>query len=166
MKRLLLLIFALASICMVAEAGNRKRNKANADTEQFRYDLEYVKSAGAGVVSVKVWSYSRRASLAYEQSRKNAVHGVLFKGYSGAGATHRPMVKDISVLYDNEEFFKSFFADGGEYQRYVVSSSTQAEELMKVGKDYKALSTVQVNVQALRKRLEEANIITSLSHGF
>ena len=166
MRKLLLLIIALASICMVADAQSRKRKKANADTEQFRYDVEYLESAGAGVSNVKVWSYSRRASIAYEQCRKNAVHGVIFKGYSGSGATHRPLFKDISVFYDQKEFFDSFFADGGEYQRYVISSTTQPEELTKIGKDYKALTTVKVNVQALRKRLEEANIITSLANGF
>lgn len=166
MKKILSLIVVLACCCLVATAGNKKQEKANADTDMFRYDLEYVKSAGSGVVNVKVWSYSKKKEVAAEQNRKNAVHGVLFKGYSGSGAVHNPLVKSATALDEHAEFFRAFFADGGEYQRYVEGSVPGTLEVVKQGKEYKVGIVVRVRTNELRKHLEQANIIRGLSSGF
>ncbi|MBE6196840.1 MAG: hypothetical protein E7137_07075 [Rikenellaceae bacterium] len=166
MKKILSLIVALACCCLVATAGNRKQEKANADTDMFRYDLEYVKSGGSGVVNVKVWSYSKKKEVANEQNRKNAVHGILFKGHSGSGAVFNPIVKSATALSEHAEFFAAFFADGGDYQRYVEGSISGSTEVVKVGKEYKVGAVVRVRTNELRKHLEQANIIRGLSSGF
>lgn len=166
MKKLLSLVVVLACCCLVATAGNRKQMKANADTDMFRYDLEYVKSAGSGVVNVKVWSYSKKKEVAAEQNRKNAVHGVLFKGHSGSGSVHNPIVKSATALSEHAEFFEAFFADGGDYMRYVEGSVSGSTETVKVGKEYKVGVVVRVRTNELRKHLEQANIIRGLSSGF
>ena len=56
------------------------KKKADRDTEQFRYEIDYEKTAGEGIVSVKVSSMSKKPNIAEEQCKKNAVHGVIFKG--------------------------------------------------------------------------------------
>lgn len=165
MKKFLSLVMMLTCVGMVAVAGNRKQKKADADTEGFRYEVESVETAGSGYVNVKVWSYSRRASIAAEQCKKNAVHGVLFKGSTGTGGTHRPLVKDPAALSDHAEFFTAFFAEGGDYMRYVTNAIGN-QETVKVGKEYKVSTLVKVNEGELRRHLEQANIIRSLSSGF
>lgn len=166
MKKFLSLILVLACCCLVATAGNRKQQKANNDTESFRYDLEYVKSGGSGVVNVKVWSYSKKSEVALEQNRKNAVHGVLFKGHSGSGAVFNPIVKSATALSEHAEFFEAFFADGGDYQRYVEGTVPGSTESIKQGKEYKVGAVIRVRTNELRKHLEQANIIRGLSSGF
>uniref|UniRef100_UPI004055C418 hypothetical protein n=1 Tax=Alistipes sp. TaxID=1872444 RepID=UPI004055C418 len=166
MKRVLTLLAMLLCVGMVATAGNRKRNKAETDTRNYRYELEYVQSVGDGMLNVKVWSYSRRASIAIEQCKKNAVHGVLFKGYAGKGATQPPMIRDASDISTHAEFFDAFFAEGGDYQRYVSQSILGTTQTVKVGKDHKVGVVVSVNVRQLRRDLEQAGIIRSLAHGF
>ena len=151
-------------LCLSAIAEN-KQKKADEDTNKFRYELEYVKTAGTGMVNVKVWSYSKKSSIAAEQGKKNAVHGVIFKGFTGNGSTQRPLVKDPAALTNNAEFFEAFFADGGDYLRYVTNVNN-ATETMKVGKEYKIASEITVNKDLLRQHLEKANIIRSLDSGF
>ena len=64
-----------------------------------------------------------------------------------------------------EEYFKSFFADGGEFQKYasILGGTT---EVTKVGGEYKVGVTVSVRKDDLRKALEAAGVIRSLNSGF
>lgn len=162
MKKLFLLCMAVLCLCSGAMAG-RKQKKADNDTYNFRYEIEYVKTVGTGLVNVKVWSFSKHANIAAEQNKKNAIHGILFKGYPGGGASQRPMIKDPSAQTNNEEFFTAFFKN--DYMRYITNVIGPTE-VMKVGDEYKIAAEVTVNKDLLRQHLEKANIIRSLNSGF
>ena len=99
--------------------------------------------------------------------RKNAVHGVIFKGYGGGQGcvSQRPLAPTPGVETQYEEYFKSFFADGGEFQKYasILGGTT---EVTKVGGEYKVGVTVSVRKDDLRKALEAAGVIRSLNSGF
>ncbi len=165
MKKFLLSLLVMA-LCMPASAGLRQK-KANKDTDQFRYEIECAGNAIQGTYLVKVWSYSKTASIAENQCRKNAVHGVIFKGYGGGQGcvSQRPMASNPGVETQFEEYFKSFFSDGGEFQKYasIMSGTT---ETVKVGKEYKVGCVVSVRKDDLRRALEAAGIIRGLSTGF
>lgn len=165
MKKFLLSLLVMA-LCMPASAGLRQK-KANKDTNQFRYEIECAGNAIQGTYLVKVWSYSKTASIAENQCRKNAVHGVIFKGYGGGQGcvSQRPMAPSPGVETQFEEYFKSFFSDGGEFQKYasIMSGTT---ETVKVGKEYKVGCVVSVRKDDLRRALEAAGIIRGLSTGF
>ena len=159
MKKFLLSLLVMA-LCMPASAGLRQK-KANKDTNQFRYEIECAGNAIQGT------SYSKTASIAENQCRKNAVHGVIFKGYGGGQGcvSQRPMASNPGVETQFEEYFKSFFSDGGEFQKYasIMSGTT---ETVKVGKEYKVGCVVSVRKDDLRKALEAAGIVRGLSSGF
>lgn len=163
MKKLLLFM-AVCCLCIDATAGGRKQKKADNDTNKFRYEIEYIKSSGTGIVNVKVWSFSKKSSIAAEQNKKNAIHGILFKGYPGGGASQRPMIKDPSAQTNNAEFFSAFFSNG-DYMQYITKVVGPVE-VMKIGNEYKIAAEVTVNKDLLRQHLEKANIIRSLSSGF
>lgn len=166
MKKLVLLTTCLLLACSVSAAG--KKQKLDDDTYRFRYDIEYSKTAADGMVMVKVWSYSKRADLATEQCRKNAVHGVLFKGYaaSTASASQKPLIKDASIESTKADYFAEFFSDSGPYMRYVSAVIDGSTEVRKVGKEYKVGVVVTVNKDMLRKHLEDAGIVKGLATGF
>ena len=70
---------------------------------------------------------------------------------------------------EKEEFFQSFFADGGKYMKFVSVSNdgaVAAGDRMKIGKEYKIGVVVSVSVANLRKDFEESGIIKSLGAGF
>lgn len=164
MKKFLLSLLVVAC-CMPAIAGDKK--KADKDTNQFRYEIECAGNAVQGTYLVKVWSYSKKANIAEEQCRKNAVHGVIFKGYGGGQGcvAQRPLVNQPGAESQYADYFKNFFAEGGEFQKYasVVAGTT---ETTKVGKEYKVGVTVSVRKDDLRKALEAAGIVRGLSSGF
>lgn len=165
MNRMLISLLAVA-LCMPAMAGIRQR-KADKDTKQFRYEIECGGNAIQGTYLVKVWTYSKSKNVAENQCRKNAVHGVIFKGYGGGQGcvSQRPMANTPGVETQFEDYFKSFFADGGEFQKYA-SIMAGTTETVKVGKEYKVGVVVSVRKDDLRKALEAAGIIRGLSSGF
>lgn len=166
MKRLILIVTMVVLACTTVYADKKK--KLNEDTNRFRYDIEYCKTAADGMVMVKVWSYSKRSHLAMKQCRKNAVHGVIFRGYAGEGSSsHRPLVSDPTIESTKAAYFEAFFDDeNGEYMRYVGSMTDGSAEIRKVGKEYKVGVVVTVSKDMLRKHLENAGIVRSLSSGF
>lgn len=166
MKKSILLISIVATLLGLSSCATQKAS--NKDTARFRYELECAGNASQGSYMVKVWSYSRSPKLAAEQCKKNAVHGVIFKGFSGQNGcvAQAPLVKNPGVEVEYKEFFDRFFSDSnGEYLKYV-SVTSAAQEVVKVGKDYKVGIVVTVQKDALRKALEQAGVIRSLNSGF
>lgn len=149
----------------------RKIKKANEDTEKARYEIEAIEVGLQGTCLVKVWSYSKKPTVAAAQAAKNAVHGVIFKGIPGKDRIpgKKPLVANASVESQYADFFKTFFADGGPYMKYVTLTNNGAIEggdVMKVGKEYKVGVNVSVNNSELRKALEEQGVVKKLNSGF
>ena len=152
------------------KAFSQKQAKANRDTKNWRYEIECAGIGNEGTYMIKVWSYSKRASIATNQAKKNAVHGVIFQGFAGGGqgcTSQRPLASSPSVEDEHAEFFDDFFADGGKYMKYVGSANDGAgSDVVKVGKEYKVGVIVSVLKDNLRKDLEAAGIIKRLDSGF
>jgi hypothetical protein len=162
---LILLVIAV-SVC-----NAQKNKKANKDTEAWRYEVEAVQTGIRGSYLVKVWSYSKKPNVAIEQAKKNAVHGIIFRGFIGTQTVsgQKPLTNNTNLEVEKEDFFKPFFADGGKYMKFVSMSNdgaVAAGDRMKVGKEYKIGVVLSVNVSTLRKDLEEAGIIKTLASGF
>jgi hypothetical protein len=172
MKKTILSISALLMLYALSFAQPIQRNKAEVATKEWRYELECVGVGTQGSYLVKVWSYSKNAKVANEQSKKNAVHGIVFKGYAGSGQkcpSQRALTTQVGVEDQFESFFNKFFADGGDYMKYVSISGDgipKAGDVQKVGKEYKVGIIVSVMKDALRKDLEAAGVIKGLSSGF
>ena len=98
---------------------------------------------------------------------RNAVHGVIFKGFAGGDGCigQKALVPNPGAEMENEEYFRLFFSDKGEYRKYVsiVAGSELSE---KVGKEYRAGAVVSIQKDELRKALEAAGIIKGLNYGF
>ncbi|MCF8463540.1 MAG: hypothetical protein K9G41_01760 [Flavobacteriales bacterium] len=153
-------------------AFGQARRKADKDTENWRYELEVVNEGAQGTYLIKIWSYSKKPQVAFEQAKKNAVHGIVFKGYTGAGRIkgQKALVQDPSAEITHEAFFKEFFADNGKYMKFVQLTTDGAiapGDIMKAGKkEYKVGIVVAVNKDDLRNYLESEKIIRGLSSGF
>lgn len=169
-KRLITIIALVATVPALVFA--QARAKADKDTDQFRYEIECVNQGTSGTYQVKVWSYSKKPKVAVEQTKKNAIHGVLFKGYPGNSrkcTEQRPIVSDPDAEKQHPVFFREFMADGGDYMRFVSLSTDgaiDAGDIMKVGREYKVGVVVNVSKDELRRYLEDKKIIRGLSTGF
>lgn len=168
-------ILTLAILLVIGTNVNAqwKKNKANEDTKIWRYDLECEGIAKQGSKLVKVWSYSKNPKHAISRGMKNAVHGVIFKGYAGGGqgcTSLKPLVKSVETEGEFKEFFDAFFADGGEYLKYVSAAtdgSIAPGDRLKVSKrEYKIGVIVNIQFDQLRRRLESEGISKGLASGF
>lgn len=157
-----LCFLALLLSFMTIQAAELKKD----DAEKWRYDIECAGSGSQGSYLVRVWSYGKKPNIPAEDMKRNAVHGVIFKGFSGdRGCTsQKPMVKSPAVMEEKADFFNSFFANGGSYLKYADIVGTP--EIIKVGKEYKVGVVVSIAKDQLRKDLEEAGIVKGLSSGF
>lgn len=166
------LYFILLFIIGMFQTSNAQaRRKAEKDTQQWRYELEAVQTGTQGTYLIKVWSYSKKPNIAIEQAKKNAVHGIIFKGFTGKSTVpgQKALASNVNLEVEKRDFFEPFFEDGGKYMKFVSISNdgaVAAEDRMKIGKEYKVGVIVSVNVSALRKDLEDAGVIKSLSTGF
>jgi hypothetical protein len=94
----------------------------------------------------------------------------LFKGFPGNNDTgcytQKPICTNPNIEFEKREFFDTFFADGGKYMKYVFDSSDgniDANDRMKVGKEFKVGILVSIAKDGLRKDMEAAGIIRGLS---
>ena len=165
----LIAVFLLASVVSNAQIFSKKKSKK--DTHNFRYEIECVGEGKQGSYSIKVFSYSKKPKVAIEAAKRNAVHGVIFKGISGGRCVTKPaLARNPNLEQEKAEFFKAFFANGGKYSKFVIASTDgaiEAGDVTKVSKrEFKIGVNVTVNVSLLRKDLEAAGIIKGLASGF
>lgn len=172
MKRYILTIVLIIMSGFVSNSYSQAKKKADQDTESWRYEIEAVKEGTMNTYLIKVWSYSNQPEVAIEQAKKNAVHGVIFRGISGvAGVQSKPpLTSDTNLEQEQAGFFDSFFSEGGKYMKFVNltnDGSVAAGDRLKIDRNtYKIGVLVSVNVGTLRKDLEEAGIIRKLTSGF
>lgn len=176
MKRLFKIAVLAISVIALASCSAVRKAAADKDTLTWQYEIEPTTGqAVQGSILVKVWSYSKSKNVALTQAGKNAVHGVLFKGVSALKnenariPAQRAIVTDVNAESTYEEYFQTFFKDGGKYAKYVnfVNNGVPAPgDIIKVGKEYKVGVRVSVSRDALRKEMEAAGIVKALGAGF
>ena len=169
MKQVVFTLLAVVAFAFNATAQAKK--KADKDTKNWRYEIEAVQQGVAGTYLIKVWSYSKKPDVAIDQAKKNAVHGIIFRGYAGTDRVpgQSPLTNNPNIEEEKADFFDAFFADGGKYMKFVSvtnDGAVAAEDRMKVGKEYKVGVLISVRKEELRKDLENAGIIKGLSAGF
>ena len=161
----------LIVLAVFAPETTAQKRKADKDTQNWIYEIEPVAVGTQGSYLIKVWSYSKKPVIAIEQAKKNAVHGIIFKGFTGIQGVpgQRPLTNNPNLEVEQAEFFKNFFADGGKYMKFVNitnDGAVAAEDRIKMDKQYKIGVVVSVNVAGLRKDLEDAGMVRGLNSGF
>ncbi|SDK74737.1 hypothetical protein SAMN04488034_101320 [Salinimicrobium catena] len=171
--RILFTVVLFSFVCTTATAQRRAKKKADEDTHEWRYEIECVGTGTEGNYLLKVWSFSKRPHVAAEQAKKNAVHGVIFKGVPAGdrGCVSQPaLARNANLEEEKAAFFENFFMEGGKYQKFVNLTTNGAiaqGDRMKIGRrEYKIGVIVSVNKALLRRDLEDAGIVRGLSSGF
>jgi hypothetical protein len=166
-KSVQLLLFAM----VLSLAGFSQSRKADKDMEKWKYEIEVMGIGTEGTSLIKVWTYSKKPDVAIDHSKKNAIHGIVFRGFAGKASIpgSRPLAQDPNLEVTRADYFDPFFNDGGKYLKFVSLSNdgnVAMQDMMKVGKEYKVGVVVSVRVSELRKELEAAGVIKALNAGF
>lgn len=93
--------------------------------------------------------------------RKAAVHGVIFQGISPSSDCNgqRAIISNPDIEKEYSEFFFTFFSTPMEYSRFadIVTASLRVTKTEK--KRYRITAIISIKKDALRKMLEQKNII-------
>lgn len=154
MKKIILaLLIVLSPICAEAQT---QANYARTSIRCMGVELD-------GSQTLRVQGYGRNRADAKEQAMKNAVWAVIFDGIRDGveGCNLRPLVSEVNAKERYEDYFNIFFADNGEYKKYVSMRDTKkrsgAKSKDKLGYSYDL--TVRVLRAQLKARLKADNII-------
>lgn len=154
MKKLLLTIIALFTLTC---AGAQTR------PVQVRASVRCMGVELDGSQTLRVQGYGRNRADAKEQAMKNAVWAVIFDGIreGSGGCNVRPLVTEVNASERYEDYFNIFFADDGEYKKYVTLRDTKkrsgGKAKDKLGYSYDL--TVTVLRPQLKARLKADNLI-------
>ncbi len=159
-KYLVVILMLLLGVSGVSAKDKKK---------EYRYEVAPVAVGAQGTYLIKVFSYAKTKKKALEIVKENAVHAVLFSGFTGGNgiATQKPLV-NAKIKAENEEFFDKFF-ENKEYERFVnlsADATVKPGDMIKVGKLYKIGFVVSINKDGLREYLEDQGILKSLGGMF
>ena len=155
MKKIICLFTIFLAICSGVIAK---------DIKMPQYDIIGAGSGIEGTILVKVYVYNKDVSDA--DFKRAAVHGIVFKGCEGnANGARQPAMAPPATEHENKAYCDVFFAIDGECQNYA-SIIAGSYERVKTKKGYTHGAILQIDNIALRKELEKAGIVRSLSSGF
>lgn len=134
------------------------------DVKMPQYDITGAGSGVEGTILVKVYVYAK--SVKDEDLKRAAVHGIVFRGCTGnASGARQPAMASPTAEVDNAAFCEAFFATDGQCQNFATIIEGSYDRV-KTQKGYKSGAILQIDKTALRKELEKAGIVRSLSSGF
>ncbi len=116
-----------------------------------------------GSQTVRCTGRGRNKADAVEQAKKNAVRAVIFYGITEGkdGCNMKPLITEANAEEKYEEYFNIFFADKGEYLKYVSGkdSKNRSKTHSKSKVDCTYTVTTRVLRSELKARLKSDNII-------
>lgn len=114
-------------------------------------------------VIFKVYSYGKKSLLTTEAGKRNAIHGILFKGLGATDRQGRVPAMMGTTPYDaHKEYFDRFFGSK-DFLQFIQETNKGFQEQVKIsGKEYKVGIMVKVNINSLRKHLEADGVLTNV----
>jgi len=114
-----------------------------------------------GSQTLKSWGFGRNRTDAVEQAKKNAIRDVLFKGIRNGrqDCNLKPLLNEPNAQERHENFFNKFFADGGEYSKFIsMKDQSTGPQITKDRKGAGSEVTYGVIVRVLRSELRSEMI--------
>ena len=152
MKSIKLFLSLLSiSISMIA-CSQQKKISGN-----YNYQTECMGVEGDGSQTLKAYGTGRNYFDASEQAKKNAVRDVIFKGIieGRQECEKRPVLPEVNAAQKYEDYFNRFFADGGEYSKFVNLKDERIDRKLRERKGSREGVTQAVYVRVLRSELKQ-----------
>ena len=156
-------VYALSLALLLGACKTYKTSVIESTAAFYNYEVQHIASS-EGTETLKVYSYAKTEKEGIEQGKLNAIRAIIFKGIPGADF-QKPLVAEVGAEEKYKSYFSEFLKPGGKYLKFIALSSNSIEvfksdEMQKVG------VTVTIQKDNLRKELEAANIIKTLTNGF
>ena len=167
----LLLLLSLVLLPPDSYGQSRKERKQlfNSTTN---YEIQMLGVGQDGTKVFKIWAYGKNVDAAIVTAKMQAVRACLFRGLPGSGHTSAsPAICDGGAAAEQQhaDFFRTFFATGGNYLNYVnitTDGVPSGQDRLKVKGGYKVGLKVQVLYNNLRKAMEQEGFAKKLDYLF
>ena len=127
---------------------------------QLEYEISCAGNAKTGFYIVEVSAYvSKKGEIGTDIVKKCALHGVLFKGFSGSDGCHSQ--KQLLTTFNETHSALINNLVASEYGKYTETIGIPLK-VIKQNKRYKVTAIIQVAKDLLRKDLEESGVIRKL----
>lgn len=159
---LFILVITLSAFCAQSMAKD-KQDEYN--YELTRSGMQGMKSRDPNFVIFIVNSYGKKERLTTEVCKRNAIHGILFKGLpaeDGLGAV--PALLGSETYETHKDYFDDFFKSS--YLQFLEETNKGMHDVMKLKKEYKVGMKVKVNIKALKERLRQDKILVDYKEMF
>lgn len=143
-------------------SGCRTQNEVSGAWSTFNFSTSVVNTSPDGSVTVRVWGSGSNKASAIETAKKNALSDLIFKGVKGAsGYQTQPIVTEVNARERYAEYFDRFFANGGEYLKFVKETSSSDKSRVRSKSDARENYGVTVTIDrpALVLQLRQDNVI-------
>lgn len=154
-------IFAAAAMLLVTSCGVTRNSQSFYEAPK----AQVMRVEGDGTVVVRATGLGRNRYYAIDNARRNAVRECIFDGFTikGDAYTSKPLVFSVNAKEKYEEFFNAFFANNGDYEKFVSGQFSDARKLVSNRKQKsdiqaKVTITLRVNRAALKEYLNENGI--------
>lgn len=161
MKLKTLIVACVASVMMLAGC---RSHKVIPEASYSTFQTTYVDAPGDGSLTLRAWGKGSDQGEAIEQAMRNAVNTVVFVGFREAPTGYQqPLVTEVNARERYASYFDPFFANQGEYRRFVNEVSRIDDSRLKSANKTATLKQygviVTVDVPALRQQLRNDGVI-------
>lgn len=127
MKTLIYLLF----LGLIVVGGCKTSNDVSGF---YSREIECMGSELDGSVTLKTWGRGKNKSDALEQAKKEAVNAVLFTGIRNGkpDCDTRAVLNAPNIRQNKSDYFNRFFADGGDYKKFVSDKDETSGQREKV----------------------------------
>ena len=161
--RIAYLLCAFTLVCLPCACGVQKLSVSDTSVNKA---LECIQITGDNGCIVTVQESGNTIQQASDKAAKKVIYEALFNGIPGSSSNRiseiKPLVPDASIRSNSKEYFNLFFSSG-DYRNYVEILDDVMPVIVKTANGYKVTVTVVVKKELLRKKLENDDIIKSLS---
>lgn len=136
---------------------------ATKPTTYMTYETQCLGVELDGSQTLLAWGEGKNKADAEEQAKKNAVRDVIFRGINAgkSDCTRPPLINTPNAKQKYETYFNRFFADGGDYTKYISMADHKRRSGDKEHYQYgeKRSVTVRILRSELKERLQEDGIL-------
>lgn len=137
--------------------------KSTAYTSYMNYETQCLGVELDGSQTLLAWGEGKDKADAEEQAKKNAVRDVIFRGIRAgkSDCTKPPLVNVPNAQQRYEDYFNTFFTDGGDYKKYISLEDRKRRSGDMEHYQYGEKRSVIVRVlrSELKKRLQDDGIL-------
>ncbi len=133
-----------------------------------KYQIECISLETDGYLSLKIWNPTSGNSYKLDQARKDAVHSILYSGIAGTNGctTQKAILNSSEEIEKFKKIEKEFFSAKGKWNIFTRSSAIETTLPLNISDKKWKVYQISVSKDAIRKYLEENQIIKSLNTGF